>query len=237
MNNRLMPQTQIAEIMGRVACLNGLPPETLRLLASGARQFSITRDETLFNKGDAATDLHIVISGEIKVYMPMASRTEKVLSTVGTGECVSVAAPYLGERHAASAIARQDSYLLAVDRNVLVRQACMDSGLACRLLGAISRHKLELMLDLESCTPRSSLQRVCCFLLHHRPHHYADTYEFLLSTTKREVAAKLNLAQETLSRAFHQLTEEKAIQVQGRLIKVMDCEKLIAINLSGCSPD
>jgi len=237
MNNRLMPQSQIAEVMGRMACLNGLAPDTLHRLACGARQFSIARNEILFNKGDAATDLHIVVSGQVKVYMPLGNHTEKVMALVGNGECVSVAAPYLGELHATSAMARLDSYLLAVDRNVLTRQAGMDSGLACRLLGTISRHKLGLMLDMESCTPRSSLQRVCCFLLQHRPQPHTDTYEFLLPTTKREIAAKLNLAQETLSRVFHHLVEERVIEVHGRLIQVRDCEKLIALNLAGCPSD
>jgi CRP-like cAMP-binding protein len=237
MNNRLMPQTQIAEIMGRMACLSGLSAETLHRLASGAKQFSIARNESLYNKGDAANDLHIVVSGQIKVYMPLGNSTEKVVALVGNGECVSVAAPYLGEIHATSALARQDSHVLAVDRNVLVRQACMDSGLACRLLGAVSRHKLGLMLDLESCTPRSSLQRVCCFLLQHRPHPHAKAYEFLLPTTKREVAARLNLAQETLSRVFHQLSGDAVIEVQGRLIHVRDSAKLIALSVAACAAD
>lgn len=234
MNQHLLPQAQIAEIMSRMACFNSLAAETLHRLASGARQFSIARNESLFIKGDPATALHIVVSGEIKVFLPLNNQTEKVVAMVGSGNCMNVESVYLGERHAFSAIANKYSHLLAVERDILVRQVCHDVGLACRLLGAVSKHALDLMHDMESCTPRSSLERVSCYLLQHRPHPRASAYEVLLPTTKREIAAKLNLAQETLSRVFNQLCVENVIEVRGRLIHVKDCEKLLALNLAGC---
>lgn len=236
MNLRTLPHHQIAEILGRLASFNGLAQETLNRLAAGARQFSIARDEVLFDKGDPALALHVVVGGQIKLALPLANQTEKVVGLAGPGECIGVAAAYVGAPQPFSAVARKDSHLIAVERDLLVRQTCQDAGLACRLLGAVARHKLGLMRDMESCMPRSSLQRVCCFLLQHRPHFGALSYDIVLPTSKREIAARLNLAQETLSRVFHQLAEEDAIEVQGRLIRVRDSEKLIALNLASCPP-
>jgi CRP-like cAMP-binding protein len=237
MNHRLLPPSQIAEIMGRLASLNGLAADTLHRLACGARQFSIARNDPLFAKGDPALALHIVVAGQIKVFLPLANHMEKVVALVGPGECLGVASVYLGEPHPAHAVAKVDSHLLAVDREVLLRQASMDAGLACRLLGAVSKYQLGLLRDMESCTPRSSLQRVSCYLLQHRPHPRAQAYDVVLPSTKREVAAKLNMAQETLSRVFHQLAAENVIEIRGRLIQVKDSEKLIALNLAGCPSD
>jgi CRP-like cAMP-binding protein len=61
-------------------------------------------------------------------------------------------------------------------------------------------------------------------------------YDILLPTTKRDIAAKLNLTQETLSRMFQLLSKEGAIEVQGRMIRVLDSRKLMHLNQVNCPP-
>lgn len=236
MNVQRMTNNQVSETMGRLPVFNGLPPETLMRLASGTRPIQLPRDGELFNKGDAADAAFIVVSGQIKTYLPLSENGEKVISMAGPGDCIGIATAYLGAPHSASAVSKADCHLLSVSRDILRHQAGLDAKLACRLLDSVSRRVIGLMHDLESCTPRSSLQRVSCFLLQHRPHPLAAHYEIVLPTSKREIAAKLNLAQETLSRALHQLIAEKAIEVSGRLIRILDNERLMAINLVGCPP-
>jgi CRP-like cAMP-binding protein len=234
MNDSRLSRQQIAETIGRLPAFQGLPPETLLQLAGATRQVRLPRDGELFNKGDAAEAAYIVVGGQIKVYLPLSEGVEKVVSMAEPGECIGVAAAYLGAPHATCAISKADCHLLAIEGEALRRQACIEARLACRLLDVVSRRVVGLLHDLESCTPRSSLQRVCCFLLQQRPTPEAMRYEIVLPTSKREIAAKLNLAQETLSRTLHQLIADRIIEVSGRLIRVLDNERLAAINLNGC---
>ncbi len=231
-----MTCNQIAEMMGRLTLFTGLSTECLLRLAGGARHFSVGRDAYLFRKGDPAQTIYVLVSGQVKVHLPLASGAEKVIAMIGPGESFGIASVYLGEPYSASALSRTTSHVLAVDRATLLRQAGQDAGLACRLLGAVSRRVSSLLHDMEACAPRSSLQRVSCYLLRQRPHAQVGCYEVILPSTKREMAAHLNLAQETLSRAFQQLSAENAITVQGRRIHVLDSERLMAINLAGCTP-
>lgn len=227
-----LPQNQIAETLERLSSFSGLSRETLFSLAAGTRQLNLNRDEPLFHKADQALVLHVVVGGQIKLFLPQTNQGEKVVALAGPGECLGVAAVYLGAAYPFSAVAKTDSHLITLNRNLLVRRADQDASLACRLLGAVARHKLGLMHDMESCTPRSSLQRVSCFLLQYRPHPQAHSYDIRLPTTKRDIAAKLNLAQETLSRVFNQLVAEQVIEVQGRIIRVRDSKKLQAFKLA-----
>jgi len=235
MNPQLLPQNQIAEIIGRLGCFAGLSPECLLRLANGARPLRIARGEMLFSKGEAADALYAVVSGQIKTYLPLINGTEKVIALVEPGGVIGLSALFLDRPQAVNALARTDGHLLAIQRDVLRSQAHQDAGLACRMLEAASQRVMNLLHDMESCAPRSSLQRVSCFLLQHRPHPRAQRYEFVLNTSKREIAAKLNLAHETLSRAFQQLSGEGAIAVRGRLIEVCDSDMLMTINLLGCA--
>jgi CRP/FNR family transcriptional regulator, dissimilatory nitrate respiration regulator len=81
---------------------------------------------------------------------------------------------------------------------------------------------------METCTMRSSLQRVICFLSHMAPAEADADYVVALNTSKQTVASQLNLAPETFSRVLSQLSEAGLIQVKGRSIAVLDRVKLLA---------
>lgn len=234
MNTVFLPRLQLAELLNRISLFKSLPNETLGRLAAGAKETRIARNEIVFQKGDPADTLHVVVSGKIRIFLPLADKAFKTLQIAGNGDSFGVAAAWLGERHLAKAQAINDSYLLIVERNALLREAQQNCSLATRLLNRVTEHKLSLLRDMENCAPRSSLQRVSCYLLQYRPDEETLDYEILLPTTKREIADKLSLTQETLSRVLHQLKDMSVIDVQGRLIRVLDSDRLLSVRLSDC---
>jgi CRP-like cAMP-binding protein len=233
MNGLSLTPRQIIEILGRLSLFKALGDETLENLAVGARQVRVARNESIFQKGELATSMHMIVGGQVRIYLPLTNGSEKVIASIGPGEAFGVAAACLMSAHPAHAVANKDSHLLLVDRHVLMREARSDCNLALRLLGEVSRNELSLVRDLESCTPRSAHERVACFLLQHRLTEQ-DAFEVHLPTTKREIAAKLNITHETFSRVLHHLCEEEIISVKGRLVSVLDSARLDAINKAGC---
>jgi CRP-like cAMP-binding protein len=236
MNAFPLSPSQISAILSRLGYFRNLQKTTLRKLAIGARQITVRRGEMVFSKGDHAPELHVVVSGQVKLFLSQANKTEKVVAHVGHGESFGIASLLLDLPHAANAVANSDSHLLLIDRNTLISQSRQDATLAECLMTDLSRRVIDLMRDMESCTPRSSLQRVSCFLLQHRPEAHLGSFDVLLATTKRDVAAKLNLSQETLSRTFQFLSREGAIEVQGRMIRVLNSQKLVDFNTLHCPP-
>lgn len=234
MNHHPLPASQLIELLGRLAFFGGLSTETLKALAGSARLLSLARGETLYSKGDTATELYVVISGRIKTYLPLSNGSEKVVTIVEGGDSIGAAAVYLGEAHAVHALASKYSHLIAIDRETLLQRAHRDATLACRLMEAVARHKLRLLHDLESCTPHSALERVACYLLQQRPTREAEQYEFILKVNKKELAASINIAQETLSRVFHQLGAAGIIEVRGRLIRVLAGSALADLKHAQC---
>lgn len=237
MNQRHLPFEQTAELLGRLACFNGVAPERLKRLAASTRQINLQKGERLYSREDHALSVYVVVGGRIKVFLPLSNQAEKVVALVERGHALGVAAAYLGQPHAAHAVAHVPSNLVAIERDVLLREVCQDAGLACRMLGAVAREQMALLNDLESCTHRSSVQRVACYLLQQRPRPDIPQYEFVLPVSKRDVAAKLNIAPETLSRVLNQLHRERIIDMNGRFIRVLDSEQLTALNLSDCAPE
>jgi CRP-like cAMP-binding protein len=230
MNAIPLSHSRISEIINRLDYFHGLEAETLGQLAGGARQVAVRRDESVFHKDMPADTLHIVVSGQIKIFLSQPNAGEKVVALVERGESFGVASVWLGEAHLANAVANKDSHLLIIDRHTLMRCARLDCVLAGRLMDAVSHRVVQLMRNLESCTPRSAQQRVACYLSQRKPGAAGLYYDVLLPTTKREVATKLNLTQETFSRVLRQMAEEGIIEVQGRLIRVLATTRLETLN-------
>lgn len=230
MNAIHLSLSRINEILARLDYFDGVAPETLEHLAVGTQQISLRRDEPLFSKGMAAEMLHIVVSGQIKAFLTQPNAGEKVVALVERGESIGMASVWLGEPYLVNAVANRDSHLLSIDRRVFLSQARQDCILAGRLMDSLSQRVAHLIRNMENCLPRSAQQRVACYLTQHRSPGSSLTYEVFLPTTKRDIAAKLNLTQETFSRVLRQMKDEGLIEVRGRLIRVLSIERLMTLN-------
>ena len=222
-----------AESISRCTLFKGIRPESLMRLAEAARSFFLPRNGTLYRQGAPADDLFIVVSGQIGMFLPLPNGAEKIIVLARSCDSVCEATAYLGVPHTATAVAKVDSHLLAISSEVLRQQAQQDAGLACQLLEAMSNRVMGLISDIAGSSPRSSLHRLSYYLLQFRKEGDARNYALTLPASKLDIAAKLNLAQASLSRAFRQLTEMDAIAVKGRKIQVLDAEVLAELCRNG----
>jgi CRP-like cAMP-binding protein len=103
-----------------------------------------------------------------------------------------------------------------------------DSVFARRMLAGLSQRLHHLMQDVESYSQRSSAQRVLGYLIQLCPEDADGSQEisFDLPISKQLIASRLNLTPETLSRIFHDLSDEGLIGVHGKHVKVLDLLRL-----------
>jgi CRP-like cAMP-binding protein len=126
-------------------------------------------------------------------------------------------------------VACKDSRLLAVDAMVYRQELGRHSMLASKTLECVSRRLMETLHDTEICAQRSSVQRVACFLMRQQPTPHTAAFKFQLPARKQDIAAKLGLTQETLSRVLNFLDKQGVIRMQGAQISVEDGPKLAEI--------
>ena len=219
----------IVEILSRQPLFRGLDETELRAIAAQTREYRVHKHEVLFNKGDTPQGIHVVVMGQIKLYLPSTQGWEKVIHMEGPGSTFGEAVVFLDRPYPVSAQAMQESIVLLIGKEALSR-AIDNSPLLCRkMLASLCVRLHELVTDIEACTSRTSLQRVTCFLAQQAPAG-SRTYEVALGTSKQTLAAQLNLAPETLSRMLGQLSQAGLIEVHGRSITVLDIDKLRRYN-------
>jgi CRP-like cAMP-binding protein len=94
------------------------------------------------------------------------------------------------------------------------------------MLASLSSRLHELLGDMETCTLRTSMQRVVCFLIQAAPADETAAFDVTLHSSKQNIASQMNLAPETFSRVLGHLSEKGLIKVKGRTITVLDRQLL-----------
>ena len=186
-----------------------LPP----LLQNSIDNYTFVAGQRLFRQGDRASNFYIVTSGRVKLVRYTIEGRMVVLQVVRSGEG-------LGENtatrnvYSCSAIAEVQTRAIAYSRPLLSEALHEYPELAEDLITKLISKIQFLEVGLELLQIRSAHLR----LLQYLQYNAASSNIVNLDQPLKEIAAKLNLAPRTLSRALARLEYEGRITRQGNLI-------------------
>jgi CRP-like cAMP-binding protein len=229
MNRLAIATSRLPETLGRLAYFRTWPIEAIERIAAGAKIIVLSKNDWISRKGEPLQNLYVVLSGLIRLYIPLSNNMERVVSLVDKGSSFGEACLVLQEPCPYNAVAGKDSHLLAIDSLVFRRELGAHIDLSRQTMERISRHYMDTLRDTEICAQRSSVQRVASYLMLHQPNPEEITFSFSLPSRKQDVAAKLGLTQETFSRVLSFLDKQGLIQVAGRQIHVGNGRQLAQI--------
>lgn len=230
MNRLPVSHSRLPESMARLSYFHGWPTDVIERLAAGAKIIALAKNDWIGRKGEQMQNLYVVMSGLIRLYIPLPNNLERVVALVGKGDSFGEACLVLQEACPYNAVAGQDSHLLAIDSMLFRRETGHNLELSRQVMERISRRFMETLRDTEICAQRSSVQRVASYLLLHQPGPDEHAFQFSLPARKQDVAAKLGLTQETFSRVLSFLDKQGLIRVMGKQIHVEDCHRLTQIS-------
>jgi CRP-like cAMP-binding protein len=215
----------IAEILSRQPTFRALGGLELARLSSATLEYRIGKHEVLYQKGVHPTCLHLVVTGQVKLFLPSTQGSEKIVRLVNPGEMFGEESVVLDQPYPMTAQATRDCILLVVPRPALMAAVADNPDLCRDLLNGLARRMHDLIDNMESCTQRSSAQRVAHYLTQLAPSHM-DNYEIELNVNKQNIASHLNLAPETFSRVLNRFVQEGCIEMNGRFIRVANAAQL-----------
>jgi len=224
-----VPAARVLETMSRLAYFRAWPEDVLERLAGGAKLLTLSKNAWLARKGEPLDCLYVVVSGLLRLYIPLPNKMERVIALVSQGDSLGESCLILKEACPYHAVAGKDSHLLAIDGMLYRQELSRNLMLTGQTLELVSRRLMETLRDAEICAQKSSVQRVACFLMLHQPSPESQTFKFRLPARKQDVAAKLGLTQETFSRVLGFLDKQGLIEMEGGEITVEDGHKLTQI--------
>ena len=183
------------------------------LLQNSTASYTFVTGQRLFRQGDRARNFYIVTSGRVKLVRYTIEGRMVVMQTVRSGKS-------LGENtvtadvHSCTAIAEVETRAIAYPQPLLTEAldyAELAEDFTTKLISKIQ----SLEVGLELLQIRSAHLRLLQYLQYNAVSNTVD-----LDRPLKEVAAELNLAPRTLSRAFARLEYEGRIMRQGDSIEL-----------------
>lgn len=203
-----------------------LDEEQLAKVAALARPLELPAESTLFLRGDPAGALYLLAEGRVKVYKLLRDGRSATIRHVTARQTFAEAAlfhelyPSGAETMAPSRLYRFDTRLF---RDLLLaepRLAVNLLGAMAELLGLLNRRVEELLLPVPA--------RLARYLLALADEQPETAPRVRLTTSKRELAARLGTVPETLSRTFDRFKRGGILRMAGEPeeIELLDLERL-----------
>lgn len=214
----------IEAILTDVGLLADLAPEHMAALAHACSIGSFEKNQAIFRTGDSITDLHFLVSGQVKLALSSHRGEEKVIDVVDAGRSFGEAELFCGHRCLTSAVAIKASCVLWIAAEGVRRVMALDPRVALRVMNLLAQRQIEMENEIAARHFHSGSQR----LLNHFVsvsgpfRDPAGETPVTLRTSKQLLASRFDMQPETLSRALRDLAQAGLIAVDTNGIRLIN---------------
>jgi len=188
----------------------------------------VAKGETLYRSGGRFTGLYAIRLGSFKTVLLADDGQEQVAGYHMPGEILGADGIGAG-LHDSEAVALEDSEVCAISFDSLQELAREQQAVQQNLHRILSREIVRERKIMMMLGTMSAEQRLAAFLVdlseRYRVRGYSSS-EFVLRMTREEIGSYLGLKLETVSRLLSRFQREGLLQVQGRVVKLLDLTTL-----------
>ncbi|MBF0299317.1 MAG: Crp/Fnr family transcriptional regulator [Oligoflexia bacterium] len=216
MNTKSNPKRKFEKknFLSQIFLFSYLSDELLTKIASLAHIVELKKEQSLFNEGDSAENLFIIVYGKLSIYKISRQGEERPIHFHKAFDLVAEAAIFDEKIYPASCKALQESLVLSVPRDELISLIKKYPDIALKLLASYSKRLREFVLMVEDLTLNDARERLLRYLLKNatKKNNSSNQYVVELSISKKELASILGTTAETLSRTLKILKQEGLIE-------------------------
>ena len=209
------------DIIRSTSLFEGLSGAEITAVSGLIFEKSFGKGETIFFEGDDADGFYLVSSGQIKVFKMNPMGKEHILHIFGPGEPVGEVPVFSRQPFPATAEAIIKSTTYFFPRKDFVSLIEQNPSIALNMLAVLSRRLRQFATQIENLSLKEVPARLAGYLLY-TAEEQGDTDVVMLPVSKGQLASLLGTIPETLSRIFARMSEEGLIQVEGRMITILD---------------
>jgi CRP/FNR family transcriptional regulator len=204
-----------------------LPEAQLKTLAKSASEKQCRAGQLIIGEGHGVNAVYIVVQGTVKMSKSAHDGREQTLYLLRPRELFGICAAFSDCIFPANAVTLEKSTLLVIPGKVLEDLSKKDPTILRNMLSILSDRLKESMSLIESLSLMETPKRVASFLLFSNLKKACITGAIAkLEISQRELAKMLGTTPETISRVLKKLEKEKIIQLEGKNIRILNCEAL-----------
>ncbi len=184
----------------------------------------------LFDRGQPASEFFVVIDGQINLVLYSKAGEEKIVDIIGPGMSFAEAVMFMeAPGYPLSAVAAVHSSVARFPSREYMSILRESPETCLRMLGNLSQRLHMRIREIEYLTLESATHRLVRLIESRLPADAQGPAEVTLQESRQELASRLSMKPETLSRILRHLSDAGAIVVHGRELQVPDRRKLLAV--------
>jgi CRP-like cAMP-binding protein len=207
----------------------GLSPAHMQRILAASSVDDVEAGQVLFDRGQPARHFYVVIDGQVNLTLYSKGGEEKIVEILGPGQSFAEAVMFMaGAAYPVSAVAAGKSRIgrfSSQDYLAILRES---PETCLRMLGHLSQRLHMRIREIEYLTLESATHRLVRMIESRLPPGGTGPTEITLQESRQEIASRLSMKPETLSRILRALSDSGVIVVQGRLLQIPDRTRLLA---------
>ena len=205
------------------------PPQLERVLAT-CHVEQYRPGQRLFDRGHPARHFFIVVDGQVNLLLYSRAGEEKIVDILGPGQSFAEAVMFMeGSVYPVSAVAAAESQVAQFSNSEYLSVLRESPDTCLRMLGHLSQRLHMRLREIEYLTLESATHRLVRLVESRLPADRTGPAEVTLAESRQELASRLSMKPETLSRILRHLSDGGAIVVKGRSVQVPDRARLLAV--------
>jgi CRP/FNR family transcriptional regulator len=185
-------------------------------LASHAEVLRIPRKSLFFSEDNSAQGLHVLLSGQVKLFRLAEDGKEQTIFVFGPGEPFCLCSTFSDGRLPANLGALEDSRILFIRPAEYERMVREDPSILLTMMRVMSRRLKDAMDMIDSL----SLKQVPSRLMAYFESRERDG-RVTLDLSQRELAKIIGITPEALSRTLRKMAENGDIRMDGNDIELL----------------
>jgi CRP-like cAMP-binding protein len=223
-------QDQIIETLRALPHFNRLDDKTVARLAASSRLLRLKKGEQIVREGEPCRSFFAVRSGSVRVYRLAEDGRIQSLHRLRPGQSFAEAAVLNMASYPASAEATDDgTEVVEIGAATFLVLFDTDPRLPRAIIGSLCSWLHQMVSRVEELSVLSAGARLARNLLDLPARETPEGLAVTLPTSKRELAERLGITPETLSRQLRRWHDQQLILSERNRIVLVDTDTLMAI--------
>ncbi len=201
--------------------------KTILWLLDGAAVTTHPDGGLLFSRGDPADRFFVVLAGRVNLFALTENGDQSIIEVIETGHSFAEGAIFANARFPLNGDVAAGTRLLEIPASGFLKRLSERPDLTAKLLASLARWQRRLMSEIADLKGRSPVQRLGSFLLALAASAPRDgaAATVTLPLTKSELASRIGITPESLSRAVNRL-KPLGVTTHGRRFVIADPDAL-----------
>lgn len=217
------------EVLKQAPLFNGLEDDAASDLSMAMKTITLDRGEILFQEGQPADRLYVVVTGKVKLGRSGTAGRENLMGVLGPGQMFGELSVFDPGPRSTTATAVTDCELRVLEHNELTQWLSGRPEVALALLGQLAgrlRRANDTTADLVFSDVPGRVAKALLDLADRFGDHQSDGVHVHHDLTQEELAQLVGASRETVNKALADFAARGWIRLEPRSVTLIDLERV-----------